>query len=317
MNISVRMEGGIGDCLLANRFVFAIKEKYPDSQITAYIDSEGQTFQKEALEVLYPSTYKELKIIPQKKYKELWITSQFGEEINKAVLENVPDDIRQEMESKYDKFYDLHIDSLKWAEYDFDWLRYFYFFPKPDLVNKDPIKENYIVLHLVSSGSLSDRLENWYIDTLINNLHKVLNLNYKIFIISKNEIDFFYEKVKTLNNIEIFKGNLKDISNLISNAKLMIGVDSGFKYIGYSFGIPTLTLGKNCLAPFNVTPSHNIRWLPFPMTCFPLNYDVNIITNLSKKILEKKANIIIPYVNNFDLYAVNRHYSINFEKTKQ
>jgi ADP-heptose:LPS heptosyltransferase len=317
MNISVRMEGGIGDCLLANRFVFAIKDKYPDSKITAYIDSEGQTFQKEALEVLYPNTYTDLKIIPQKKYKELWITSQFGEEINKAILENVPDDIRHEMEFKYDKFYDLHIDSLKWTEYDFDWLRYFYFFPKPELVNQTPIKENYIVLHLVSSGSMSDRLESWYIDTLIFNLHKILNPDYKIFIISKDEIDFFYDKAKELNGVEIFKGNLKDISNLISGAKLMIGVDSGFKYIGYGYGVPTLTLAKNCFSPFNVTPSHHIRWLPFPTTCFPLNYDVNIITKLSQKILEKKANIIIPHIDNFDLYAVNRKYSINLEKTKE
>jgi ADP-heptose:LPS heptosyltransferase len=61
MNIAVRLEGGLGDCLLANRFVFAIKEKYPNSKITAYIDSEGQTFQKEALEILYPNVYKELK----------------------------------------------------------------------------------------------------------------------------------------------------------------------------------------------------------------------------------------------------------------
>ena len=39
MNIAVRLEGGLGDVLCANRFVFAIKEKYPKAEITAYIDS--------------------------------------------------------------------------------------------------------------------------------------------------------------------------------------------------------------------------------------------------------------------------------------
>ena len=33
MNISVRLEGGLGDCLLGNRFANAIKEKYPKKKI--------------------------------------------------------------------------------------------------------------------------------------------------------------------------------------------------------------------------------------------------------------------------------------------
>ena len=59
MNISVRLEGGLGDCLLGNRFVAAIREKYKNSNITAYIDSEGKTFQKDCLDILYPSFYKD------------------------------------------------------------------------------------------------------------------------------------------------------------------------------------------------------------------------------------------------------------------
>ena len=54
MEIAVRLEGGLGDCLLGNRFVSAIKEKYTDANVTAYIDSEGKTFQKECLDTLYP-----------------------------------------------------------------------------------------------------------------------------------------------------------------------------------------------------------------------------------------------------------------------
>ena len=97
MNISVRLEGGLGDCLLGNRFVSAIKEKYPDSDITAYIDSEGKTFQKEGLEILYPSMYKKINIIQNKKYKEFWVDCQFGTDNYYGALENVPDNIRQEL----------------------------------------------------------------------------------------------------------------------------------------------------------------------------------------------------------------------------
>jgi len=33
MNISVRLEGGLGDHLLANRFVHAIKDKFSNAEI--------------------------------------------------------------------------------------------------------------------------------------------------------------------------------------------------------------------------------------------------------------------------------------------
>ena len=34
MEIAVRLEGGLGDCLLGNRFVSAIKEKYTDANVS-------------------------------------------------------------------------------------------------------------------------------------------------------------------------------------------------------------------------------------------------------------------------------------------
>ena len=242
MNISVRLEGGAGDCLLGHRFATAIKEKYPDSSITAYIDSEGKTFQKEVIECLYPSFYKEIKIIPNKKYKEFWVDCQFGTDNYYGALENVPDEIRSEMES-YDKFYDLHIDSLKWTGYDFDWLRYFKFFPKPELkVNND--RGNYIVLHLVSSTSAGHRLEDWYITKLIS----LLSESNKCVIISTSDTNKFYEDVKNLPNVEIFNGPIEDVCSLISNATMMIATDSGFRYIAYGYGIPTLTFSKHSTA---------------------------------------------------------------------
>jgi len=309
MNIAVRLEGGLGDCLLGNRFVPAIKEKYKESVITVYIDSEGKTFQKEALDVLYPSIYKEIKIIQKKKYKPFWVDCQFGVDNYYGALENVPDDIRAEMES-YDKFYDLHIDSLKWIDMDFDWLRYYRFFPKPELTIENT-KGDYIVFHLISSTSVGHRLEDWYIERLV----KETAQNHKVYIISTPDTNHFYNNIKDLNNVNLFNGSIKDVCELISNAKFMLSTDSGFRYISYGYGIPTLTYSKHSSQPFSSIPSHQIRWLMFPETCIPLNYDCIKVVDMINKIITNKGYILAPYLQDFNIQAVKRIYTINQEKS--
>ena len=54
MEINVRMEGGLGDHILANRFVLAIKEKYPQSEIRMWSDTEGSRFQSQLIQDLWP-----------------------------------------------------------------------------------------------------------------------------------------------------------------------------------------------------------------------------------------------------------------------
>ena len=58
LKIGVRFEGGLGDCLLANRFVPAIKEFHKKSKITCVFDNNrSETFQIEVLKKFYPSFY--------------------------------------------------------------------------------------------------------------------------------------------------------------------------------------------------------------------------------------------------------------------
>jgi len=309
MNIAVRLEGGLGDCLLGNRFVPAIKEKYKKASITAYIDSEGKIFQKEALNILYPSMYKNINIIPKKKYKPFWVDCQFGTDNYYGALENVPDNIQDEFKS-YDKFYDLHIDSLKWVDMDFDWLRYYRFFPKPELQIENA-KGDYVVFHLISSTSVGHRLEDWYIENLI----KEAALKHKIYLISTEDTNHFYNNIKDLKNVNIFNGSIKEVCELISNAKLMLSTDSGFRYIAYSYGIPTLTYSKHSSKPFDSIPSHQIRWLMFPETCFPLNYDYKHINKIINNIIINKGYILLPYLDNFENQAIKRIYKINEERS--
>jgi len=309
MNIAVRLEGGLGDCLLGNRFIPAIKEKYKEASITAFIDSEGKTFQKEALSILYPSMYKNINIIPRKKYKSFWVDCQFCIDNYYGALENVPDEIQQEFKT-YDKFYDLHIDSLKWIDMDFDWLRYYRFFPKPELSAPND-RGNYIVFHIVSSTSVGHRLEDWYIERLIKETAK----KHKIYLISTPDTNHFYNNVKNIENVKIFNGSMKEVCELISNSQFMLSTDSGFRYIAYGYGIPTLTYSKHSSHPFTSIPSHQIRWLMFPETCFPLNFDCMKIVDIINKIMDNKGYILAPYLQDFNAQAVKRIYKINQEKT--
>lgn len=310
MKISVRLEGGLGDCLLGNRFVSAIKEKYPESSITAYIDSEGKTFQKQSLSYLYPHVYSDIKVIPSKKYKELWVDSQFGQEKHYGALENVPEEIRIEMES-YDRFYDLHIDSMKWVSYDFDWYRYFKFFPKA-AQNKPPPEEEYILCHLVSSSSKEHLMSKGYIEDLITELKTT---DKKIYIISTPETNDYYSEFQNDKQITIVNDSIENICDLISGAKVFVATDSGFRYIAYGYSVPTVTFSKQCFAPFEVLKSHYARWLMYPELTFPLSFDYKYISIIAKKILWNKGYSLAPTVNNFDAEMVNRKYSINLEKS--
>lgn len=311
MNIAVRLEGGLGDCLLGNRFVTAIKEKYKEAAITAYIDSEGKTFQKEALEILYPSMYKEIKIIQKKKYKEFWVDCQFGVDNYYGALENVPDDIRAEMES-YDKFYDLHIDSLKWMTMDFDWLRYFYYFPKPEINFENVYNEKYAVFHLASNNlKNSHRMEDWYIHSLI----KKVSEKYKCLIITTEETSLFLNHLSNINNVEFISGDLKKITNIIKFSSCFVCIDSGLKYISHACSVPTYCFSQQSHRPHMVLPSHKLRWLLFPDQNFPLHYDLNYISKIIIDTCENPGFNLIPYVQNFDIQAVKRVYSINKEKS--
>ena len=311
MEISVRLEGGLGDHLLGNRFIPAILDKYPSAKITAYSDTEGNTFQKEGLLCAYPHLYKEIRVIENKKHKEFWIDCQFGEDNYYGALENVPDDIVEEMQS-HDKFYDLHVDSLKWMQHDYDWFRFFYFFPKPNIseMYEEDLPEEFIVLHLVSETSVGHRLEEWYVDRLVGDLSEVL----PCVIISTPETNHFYEKCLG-NNVSLINTTVSKAFDIITKSKLMISTDSGFRCLAYGANVPTLTFSSHSDAPHRAVPSHQVRWLPFAQHSFPLNFDAPYITQIAKRIIEDKGYSLLPYVNDIDSQLVRRKYTINKEKT--
>jgi ADP-heptose:LPS heptosyltransferase len=313
MKISVRLEGGLGDHLLSNRFIPAILEEYPNAKVTAFSDTEGNSFQKECIEILYPHFYEDIKIIPHKKYKEFWVDCQFGEDNYYGALENLPDEYLQEMQS-YDKFYDLHVDSLKWLDYDFDWYRYFKFFPAP-AIKKDKNKDPYIIFQLHTSRSgvknTNHYLEPWYVNKLIHTLRR----EHKCKIIATPELLDEYKELQGCENVEIVIGKIEDIIEEIKDASLFVGIDSGFRFIGYSFGVPAILYGIWYKRPYWCVPFHQIRWSFYPEQCFPLHHDYKEITSLAFKIMSNKAISVYPYIQDFDTEMVRRKWTINEEKS--
>ena len=71
MKISVRMEGGLGDHLLANRFIPAIKEQWPGCKIDLWSDTEGNKFQSDVLKKMWPSYFNDIFVLEEKSYKRL------------------------------------------------------------------------------------------------------------------------------------------------------------------------------------------------------------------------------------------------------
>lgn len=315
MKISVRMEGGLGDHLLANRFIPAIFEKYPKSEIKAWTDTCGKTFQKEVLENFYGHYFQSINVVPRKKYSEFWVNCQFGKDNYYGALENVPDEILQEMKDA-DIFYDLHVDSLKFTTFDFDWFRYFYFFPRPKLApdfSGQGLPTDYVAFHLQSATSKGHMLEPWYCERLVKSVAE----HVPCVLILLPEQKPFFSSLAGSRNVFFFESDICTVCEVIGRSRAFVSVDSGFRYFAYGAGVPTVTFSKHCVSPGQVLKSHELRWLLYPQQTFPLNYSSSEISRLVLRILENKVCALLPSVKDYKNQLVFRDYSIDFDLTKK
>lgn len=305
MSISIRLEGGLGDHLLGNRFIHAIKDKYPKEDLFIYSDTENNPNSINILKTLYPNIYINTKVVGTRKDKNFKIKSQFGEEIYPAFLANLPDDTIKEMQS-YDKFYDLQIDGLKWLNYDFDWLRYYYFFPKPQINLEKKYKETYIMTHLYSRPDSPYNLNQSYVIDLLKKIS--IFTNQKVLVLTTEEHKSYYEDLFNDTNIIIdTSDNLLDVFKIAQGCSLFLGIDSGIRYIPYHFSKPVFVFSKYCKAYGSVAPSHLIRWLLFNKNVFPVDFDINIVLQIINNCISNPAYQLFPeYIKDIDSIIVNR-----------
>jgi ADP-heptose:LPS heptosyltransferase len=293
--VSIRLEGGIGDHLLANRFVAAIKEKHPDAQLNFYSDTEGNNKQINLLKYAWPSIYtnNNCKVIENRKSKDFKVKSQFGEETYNCHLNNLPDHyLRLFDDSNY--FYNLCIDNLDWMHYDIDWKRYFYFFPRPEKTVASSIsKDNYILTHLFPRPNSDHNVEQWYAIALIK---KLLQSGKRVVSVCQTEYMDFYKEIVELNdhNFTLTDCSLEEFFDLSEKCSSFIGVDSGLRYFPLHYGKPTYVFSKYCQEPFQAWPSHILRWLIFDKYVLPMHYDINTVSDIIVNSIIHPASSIFP-----------------------
>lgn len=304
LKIAIRLEGGLGDHLLGNRFVHAIKEKYPTNKLHIFSDTEGNSNSINVLQNLFPSIYKNITVLGKRKNPNYKIHSIFGEEVYPAHINNLPEEFLQNIKS-YDKLYDLHIDGLKWLKSDFDWLRYYYFFPKPEINLTSPYKGSYIMAHLYARPNSPYNLEQWYIISLLNKLSETS----KIVIVTMEEHKNFYSEIFNNSNIVIdCADNVIDIFKIASNCELFIGIDSGIRYIPYHFSKPVFVFSKYCQQYGHVAYSHLIRWLIFEKNVFPMHFQIEAVSKIINNVIKNKSFALYPNLpDNIEQYIVDRN----------
>ncbi len=230
-------------------------------------------------------------------------------------LENIPDDWAEKI-NQHEIIINGHLDSLDFvAQNTYDWSKYFYVFPKPEIKVENFIG-SYLICHLISSSSREHRMESFYITRLVKELdvfcreNKMRNL-----LISTPEFNQYYdEALKTTSNTSLLNAEITEVCDIISNAKLMISVDSGFRPVAYPY-MPVISFSKQCFGPNQMNPSHIIRWNPIK-PYFPLNWNTADVLGLTKKLLNNKVYSVFPELpEDWLKNLIRRNYKINEEKS--
>jgi len=297
MNISVRMEGGLGDHILANRFIPAIKDRHPEARIHLFSDTGGGSLQSDTIASLF--NYYSSRTLIRRKSEKHNIRTQFGRENFAAHLDNVHEEDKRKMLS-FDKFYNLHIDWMEWMDYDFDWQRYFYHFPQPHLqVFPYENERPYIIIHAASDNMGNNhRMSKKYLSDLVNNIPQ----RFDVFVLStKSTREFIKLRFKESSRLKIFEENMSDVIRLVKGCEGMFAIDSGVKYFGYTFNKPTLTWAKESSRPHSCLPAFQMRWLTFPSLIFPLEHDAKYMIQCMENLMGSNNLILAPHLTSKEI----------------
>lgn len=290
MQIALRLEGGLGDLLLQNRLIPAIKEKYKNAKIIGYFNTEKRY--AEFINKFFPFNYDEFHVY--KNTKEVCdLDLGFGKENLGHFLFNTPEEYMKEFK-KADKFYNLCIDEMKWLDVDFDLQRYFYFFTKPIDFNIDlgrSFPSNFILTHLYPRPD-KDWLGKEYITEAINRFKQIQ----KVVCITTEEHEEFYSAFKNDKDVVVYPCTLDQSFELSKKCNIFIGMDSGIRYMPYHFSKPVFVFSKFCKDYRSPAPSNSLRWLLFDNHVIPPGFSLDNIERLVKNALNSKACALYPYV---------------------
>lgn len=304
IKVHVLVAGGLGDAILSSRFIPAIRERHgKDCEIVGYFNTDGATFQKEGVEAIYPTFFDKIVILAASDKKSptytmtnhvFGITENFSAHIN-----NLNDEIRSEFLS-CDKWYDLHIDFLQWIE-DPEFRARLSFMPKAEPTQIDS-GESHVIFQPYSRIGGRHNLADFYVKRLVAHFAEK-SIKVKIIVSDENK-SLVEKEVVELPNVELINAPIEEVCRLIGDksCRCLIGIDSSLRLIAHAYRTPTLVFSADCIAPFQVSPSHYLRWLPFEKSVLPLNFNLNHTLGAIDAILENPAAALFP-IKDFAKYA--------------
>jgi len=290
-NILIRFEGGIGDCLLGNRLLHAVKEKHPESKLKVAFDTGTNTKQESLMKFLWPSIYTNTYTIGEKLSKNFVCKNKNNQEV--IYLEhpnNLPNKFKNDIKES-DLFFDLHIASLKFLNYDIPWQKYYYFFPKPEKIKQynQTLPEKFILVHFYPRPDSFHSLDQDNSIKIIKELQKLL----PVVVICQKEYFDWYKNCSEW----IIDPSIEEIFDIASKCEIFFGADSSIRYIPLHFGKPSFVLSKHCNQPFNlagVNLAHLARWSVFRDKILPANCDSSIIFSICNNYLNYKGYFLFP-----------------------
>jgi hypothetical protein len=282
MKILTRFEGGLGDCFIANKFLFGIYEKYPDSNITIAFDTDGNLFQESVLKSLWPSKYKNSYTIDKKNKKTFIVKNNKGFDVDYPCHpDNMPLNFKDDIKN-----------SLDFLKHDYAWLNWYNHFPIPEIIEDCNVKlpEKFILVHFYPRPDADTNLEQTYALSLIKELKKIL----PVVAISENNYKSWYKDVPdlVLTNLTI-----PQIFDVASKSSLCYAADSSIRFIPLHYGIPTFVFSKWCSKPHDIkcfNHRHAIRWLINRNSVLPIDYELFKAIKLANNVLKNKAYAIYP-----------------------
>ena len=228
MKIGVVIYGGLGDQLLANRFVPSVLEAYDIDKvdiIRPYVKTP-----EEHSDIVF---LKFIKNSFHKFYNEI----RFCKKTN---LNSFPHDFQcstaiSDFEGfeEYDKVYNFVPDNLYFLRYnELPINKYYNFFPKPHSVTDSFNKKDYIFFHPVARDSqhFMHKLPIEYSKEIVN----IIGQKYKVICpVSKDNL--FLKSYCDEVGLEYYECNLDEMWSFAKNCKAAICCDSGPKYFPMHF----------------------------------------------------------------------------------
>ena len=306
MKINCLLEGGLGDLVLASRFIAAVKEVYPDANIGAFINNDQNMkfnmFFNEHWGYLYNRFYPDVKRAAQS-YK---IQSQLGEENYPAAFSNITQEWKNEI-LDCDKFYNFHLDSLEFTQYsDIPWMKYLNFIPRPR--NMPALRKQskpFIAVNLFARANHFSGLTKEQSENIISGLRDISEV--VVVAPSQEAKDTFYEKNKDITIVTSLEDNLR----IASEATLGVSIDSGFRCLFYPFGKACFTLCGLCNKPFTIPDSHKLRWYMWPEHILPININASYLCSIVEGAINSPINQLITNVpsGQVDNHVLRRIYA--------